>query len=382
MAKTICLTCLWEQETGNLVDRSQLSKEWAEEVGVSGAAIRRHWKHQEEEDAQSHRSAKAVTNLTKKLSSREAAPKWQIVQPARRVVVEVPSYGPQPPRNKSLALKGGDTQIGYRRFSDGRTEAFHDVKAMDLFVQIAAIYQPDDIDLLGDLLDLPSQGKYVKEAAFSNTTQLAINYLHEWLAKLRMVCPSARITIIEGNHDKRMQNFVEMNAVEAFGLKRANLPEELPVMSIPYLLRLEELDIEYVDAYPTATKWDNANTRNIHGTRASSTGSTTSQYIRELPHINTWAGHTHRVEITYKNVLGPWGEAIESYSANPGMLARGDGAVPSVKGAIHSDGSSARTVEDWQQGFGFNYYDDEESWPFVYRIRDGRTIIDGVEIAV
>lgn len=367
----ICASCLYEESTGKTVDRSKTSDKWAKKIGVSPQAVRRHWKH-----AESHISINEDTDLL------DIPKKWSIVQAAQRVVVEVPSYGPQPPRNKLLALKGGDTQIGYRRFSDGSLEAFHDVKAMDLFIQVAAIYQPDDIDLLGDLLDLPSQGKYVKEASFANNTQLAIDFLHAWLAKLRAVCPNAKITIVEGNHDKRMQNFVEMNAVEAFGLKRANLPEELPVMSIPYLLRLDELGIEYVDAYPTATKWDNSNTRNIHGTRASSTGSTTSQYIRELPHINTWAGHTHRVEITYKNVLGPWGDPIESYSANPGSLCRGDGAVPSVKGAIHSDGSSARTVEDWQLGFGFNYYDEKESWPFVYRIRDGRTIIDGVEIAV
>jgi len=42
---SVCLTCLWEDETGNTVDRSRKSKEWAKEVGVGEASIRRHWKH-------------------------------------------------------------------------------------------------------------------------------------------------------------------------------------------------------------------------------------------------------------------------------------------------------------------------------------------------
>ncbi len=368
MAEQLCLTCVWEADSGVSVDRSKKSKDWAEVVGVSGASIRRHWQHKD-------KTTQAIINLSGEVG-------WEPIRPARHVTVETPLIEAVSHSGKRLALKGGDTQVGFRKFSDGSYEAFHDEKAMELFVIIAAAYQPDEIDLLGDLLDLPSQGKYAKEAAFANTTQMAIDYLHAWLSKLRAVCPNTRISIVEGNHDKRMQNFVEINTLATFGLRQANLPESWPVMSIPYLLRLAELDITYYDAYPTATKWDNATTRNIHGTRASSVGSTTSQYIKELPHINTWAGHTHRVEITYKNVQGAWGDVIESYSANPGCLCKSDGTVPSVKGAIRADGRHGSTVEDWQQGFGFNWYDDTESWPAVYRIRDGRAIIDGVEYSV
>jgi hypothetical protein len=310
----------------------------------------------------------------------QVEPQWEpIRQP------DVLTIAATVPRNArdglSLAIKCADTQIGFRRFDDGSLEPFHDEQAMDLFIEVCRLYQPDKIQILGDFLDLPSQGRFAKEAAFARTTQMALDAGYKFLASLRAVCPSADMTIIEGNHDKRLQNFVEVNTVEAFGLKRAGL-DELPVMSIPYLLRLEDLDITYIDAYPAASEWDNAYTRNIHGTRASSTGSTTSQYIREVPQINTWAAHTHRTEITYKTSVGQFGVAHEAYSANPGCLCRTDGAVPSVKGGIHSDGSSARVVEDWQQGFGFNWFDEEQSWPSVYRIRNGTTIIDGRLIQV
>jgi predicted phosphodiesterase len=280
-----------------------------------------------------------------------------------------------------LALKGADTQIGFRRLADGSLDPFHDDKAMDVFVQAALKMQPDKIQILGDFLDLASQGRFAQEASFAQTTQPSLDRGHLFLATLRAACPDAEIIVIEGNHDKRMQNFIEANALAAFGLKRANMPDSWPTQSLPYLLRLDELGIKYVDAYPAATDWDNDNTRNIHGTKANSRGSTTAQYVFELPHLNTWAGHTHRVEVTYRSVTGARGEAVESYSANPGCLCRVDGAVPSVNGAIGADGTAARIVENWQQGFGLAYYNDTESWPYVYRIRNGVALIDGMELA-
>lgn len=305
-------------------------------------------------------------------------PLWPVVQPAALVKVSVGKIPSKPARRGlRMSIKGADTQIGYRAVGDAY-EAFHDDLAMDIFIQVVRDEQPEEVIILGDFLDLASQGRFAQEAGFSRTTQMSIDKGHEFLAKLRAVAPKARIVVVEGNHDKRMQRFIEQNALAAFGIRRANLPEEWPTMSLPFLLRLEELNIEYQDAYPAAVYWDDDRTRNIHGTRANSKGSTMAQYANDLPHINTWAGHTHRTEIIYKTVLGPRGEAIESYSANPGCLCRTDGTVPSVHGAIHSDGSSARVVEDWQAGFGVNLYDTRgQSWPQVYRIKDGQALYNG-----
>ncbi|MBT2537211.1 hypothetical protein [Arthrobacter sp. ISL-69] len=323
-----------------------------------------------------------LNNVRPIMAGAETGPAWPVIQPAEPVAITVPDRPSGPARGMRLAIKGADTQIGYRLHPDGTMDPFHDDAAMDVFVTVCRQYQPDKIQILGDFLDLASQGRFAQEAAFAQTTQHALNAGHVFLAKLRASCPDAEIVVIEGNHDKRMQNFIETNAVAAFGLKRAGLPESWPVMSLPYLLRLDELNIQYVDAYPAATDWDNDTTRNIHGTKANSRGSTTAQYVTELPHLNTWAGHTHRVEVTYRSVTGARGQAVESYSANPGCLCRVDGAVPSVNGAIGADGSAAHVVENWQQGFGFAYYNDTESWPHVYRIRDGRALINGTEYTV
>lgn len=427
---TICLTCQYEQQTGTTIDSSKTNVDWAPIVGVSEAAIRRHRLHVNQGVANqnplsrnsesSDGSFEAVITHTKQFTLKDAeewvrqsgkdpddyvltvdsraygngmwsngvkakialsersAPEWPLIQPAAPVVVNIHPPVTRPARDGlRLSLKCADTQIGFRLFEDGSYETFHDEAAMAVFLEVCRQEQPDSIVILGDFLDLPSQGKYVQEAGFARATQSALNAGHEWLASLRAACPDAHIVLIEGNHDKRMQNFIEQNALAAFGLKRANLPESWPVMSLQNLLRLDEIEVEYQDAYPAAAYWDDDNTRNIHGTRANPKGSTTAQYSNDLPHISTWVGHTHRTEITYKTVLGPRGEPIESYTANPGCLCRTDGAVPSVHGALHADGASARVVEDWQAGFGSLLYGNGESWPQVWRIKDGRTVYQG-----
>lgn len=317
-------------------------------------------------------------NNVRPKAGKDGGPAWPVVQRAAPVEVHVPVVPSKPARGDlRMSLKCADPQIGFRAVGD-EYEAFHDDDAMALFVEIVRREQPEEVVLLGDIIDLPSQSRWAQEAGFARTTQMALDATHAWLASIRAAAPDAEIVLVEGNHDKRMQNFIETNALAAFGLRQANKPEAWPSMSLPHLLRLDELGITYMDAYPAAVHWDDDTTRNIHGTRANSKGSTMSQYAQELPHINTWAGHTHRAEIVYKTVMGPRGEAIESYSANPGCLCRTDGTVPSVHGAIHSDGSSATVVEDWQQGFGVNLYDGSgNSWPQVYRIKNGTTVYKG-----
>ena len=441
MAASVCLTCLWEEETGKTIDDSLSNVEWGRVIGVKEASVRRHRNHGEPketavpgvngeetsfnsatgrkefasirsrpvtpEDAREwlrssgddpdewHIAVRSLAYGDGKHSNKMSAwPKrgpgaidtetyaWPVIQPAEPVTIQVAVPNSKPARDGlSLSLKCADPQIGFRAV-DGGYETFHDERAMDLFAEVCRIEQPDSIVILGDFLDLPSQGRWAQEAGFARTTQMAIDAGHEWLATLRAVAPDARIILIEGNHDKRLQTYVETNALAAVGLKRANMPESWPVMSLQNLLRLEDIDVEYHDAYPTATYWDDDNTRNIHGTRANSKGSTTSQYSQELPHISTWVGHTHRAEITYKTVLGPRGEAIESYTANPGCLCKTDGTVPGVHGALHADGTSARVVEDWHSGFGSLLYGNGHAWPQVWRIKDGKAFYRDRIIAV
>lgn len=313
-------------------------------------------------------------------------PQWPVIQAARPVQVNVMA----PKSNKvkltddwKTAIVLPDPQIGFRKFEDGTLDPYHDENAMSVALQIIAYEEVvsgvDQVINLGDFLDLPSQGKYAQEATFANTTQLALDYGHEFLAKQRALAPDAKIILIEGNHDRRLQNFVEINALSAFGLRRAGLPDSWPVMSLPNLLRLDDLGVDYIDAYPAGVHWVADNLRAIHGNKVRSNGSTAAAYTNAMPHISTIFGHTHRLEIQSVTTFDRVGK-IRSMAISPGCLCRIDGAVPSVHGAIGIDGRPAVEYENWQQGIAvIKYKDTGEFFVNLVQIEDGRTVYDGVE---
>jgi predicted phosphodiesterase len=322
-----------------------------------------------------------VSELSERLRELRAeitGPEWPVIQPAEpiSVTLNVPgkfpdSLGPE----WKTAVVFPDPQIGFRKYDDGTLDPFHDEKAINVALQVAAsLPHVDQIINLGDFLDLPSQGKFDQEASFSNTTQAAIDAGFKFLAVQRAIAPDAKIIVLEGNHDKRMQRFITNNAMAAFGLRKAEMPESWPVMSLPYLLRMDELDITYIDAYPTGTWWVNDKLRAIHGDKVRSNGSTAAAYTNDMSHISTIFGHIHRQEIQSKTTYDRTGK-LKTMAISPGCLCRVDGAVPSVKGSIGIDGKPAVYWENWQQGIlVINYKDTGAFHVEMVHIDDGKTI--------
>lgn len=279
-------------------------------------------------------------------------PKWQPIDRSQPVVLAAPKKVNPKKSKHTVHIALPDPQIGYRDLH-GRLDPFHDESAMDVALQITSyLEETDRLDTvvnLGDFLDLPAQGRFEQEAAFASTTQAAFDRGHLFLQEQRQAAgPKAKIVLVEGNHDRRMEKFITANMLSAFGLRRANTAE-LPTMSIPYLLRLNEIGVEYIDAYPAGAYWITESLRAIHGTKARSNGSTAAAYTNADPHISTIFGHSHRLEIQSKTVYNGAG-AIRSVAVSPGCLCRVDGAVPSVNGSTHIDGSPAKHWENWQQG--------------------------------
>ncbi len=286
------------------------------------------------------------------LDNLKPEPKWQVVEKAAPVKIIAPKAPKKFQGKHKVWVVLPDPQIGYRNI-ENNWDPFHDEAAMDVSLQITNwLFYNDRVDgviNLGDFLDLPSQGKYEQEPAFANTTQAAFDRGHKFLQEQRAAAgPKAKLVLIEGNHDRRMEKFISINAGAAWGLKRANI-DELPVMSIPYLLRLDEIGVEYIDAYPAGAFWLTENLRAIHGHKVRSGGSTAAAYTNADPHISTIFGHVHRQELQSKTTFNREGP-IKSVAVSPGCLCRVDGAVPSVNGSTKIDGTPATYYENWQQG--------------------------------
>lgn len=314
----------------------------------------------------------------------ETGPQWPVVQPAAPItIVPPPAKKLRQPSDWQTAVILPDPQIGFRQFEDGTLDPFHDDRAMDVAIQIVAALEDDrgvqQVVNLGDFLDLPAFGKYEQEATFASTTQLAIDRGHKFLAEQRAAAPSSKIVVLEGNHDRRMQRFITNNALASFGLRQANAPDSWPVMSLPFLLHMDALDIEYIDAWPAGTWWVNDQLRAIHGDKVRSGGSTAAAYTQDTPHISTVFGHIHRQEVQSRTVFDRMGK-IRSMAISPGCLCRVDGAVPSVHGSVGLDGRPATVYENWQQGVSVIYYKPEgQFYVDLVQIDDGFTVYQGQE---
>ena len=299
---------------------------------------------------------------------------WEPVAPARPVTITAPKEYKKPKTKHRVFSILPDPQIGYRLLNDVY-DPFHDERAMDVALQITSWLADNDrmdgVINLGDYIDLPTFGRFEQEPAFANTTQKAFDRAHLFLQEQRAAAgPKAEIVLIEGNHDRRMEKFISINAAAAWGLKRANA-QELPVMSIPYLLRLEEIGVEYIDAYPAGAYWLTKTLRAMHGTKVRSNGSTAAAYTNDTPHISTVFGHVHRQEVQSRTVFDREG-AIKSSAISPGCLCRVDGAVPSVNGSTKVDGSPAKFYENWQQGIAVITIDeDEQFYTELVQINEG-----------
>jgi predicted phosphodiesterase len=291
---------------------------------------------------------------------------------------------PAKPPKKVPALVGGwktavilpDPQFGYRMSGDASNpvmDPFHDEAAIDVATQVLAAVSSDTrVDLvvnLGDYLDLPAQSKYEQVSHWQQSTQAAIDAGHLWLAKQRATVPKAQIVLLEGNHDKRLTDTITKFNMASAGLRRASTPpSSWPVMSAPFLLDVDSLDVEWLDGYPARKFWINDHIKCVHGSIVRSTASTASAYSRG-DRTSTIFGHIHRIEIHHTTQQDRYGP-VRNFAATPGCLCRVDGAVPSMKGAQTLSGVPIKSYEDWQQGL------------LVLRYRDDspRFVLDAVHI--
>lgn len=308
----------------------------------------------------------------------ESGPEWPVIQQGPAVKLPTPKIVKKKTGWKT-ALVIPDMQIGYFRGADGQLVPIQDERAIDISIAIAKDAQPDLIIFVGDNADFAELGKYVTTPAYQQTSQATIDRITVLGFQYRAAVPGARMVYLEGNHEARLSRFLLQNAMAAFGLRKGDAPESWPVMSLPYLCRMDESGIEYMPGYPASHFWITDKLKVIHGDKVASGGSTAHKYLA-TEKVSVIYGHIHRrewAERTRDDHDGP----STILAASPGCLARIDGAVPSTKGGVDLDGRPIQRHEDWQQGLAVVPFD-PESGRFVYEqvaIHDGWAMWRGKE---
>lgn len=240
---------------------------------------------------------------------------------------------------------------------------FEDKAAVDVALQILEAVEHhqgvDDIIHLGDDLDLPDFGKHRSAPDVCGKLNEAIESQYRVLALERALCPSARITWLAGNHDQRVTNWLVDNAPQLLGLQRPGLEEQPPVLSVPFLCRLDELEVDYLGPYPEGELWLNDHLRCIHGTKAKGQlGSTAAAYLNAGT-ASTIYGHIHRAELLWQTRHTRNGPRT-FLAGSPGSLCDLNGAVPSAMSGINDRGQQGRMrSESWQNGIWVVTYEPE-----------------------
>lgn len=298
----------------------------------------------------------------------ETGPEWPVAAPGPSVRLPKSRVVPWYEGGWKKAVILPDIQAGYYRNPDDTLEPTHDEDAISLSLELIKKVKPSLIVLVGDNLDLPEFGKYAITPAFLRTTQATIDWTTLFCAQLRAAAPEAEIVWLAGNHEERLPKWLASNAAAAFGLRQGRLEKDLPlgwpVLSVPFLCRMDEFGIDYRPGYPAANLWITPCLKVVHGDKVKSRGSTSHMYLGQEK-VSVIFGHIHRrewAEITREDHDGP--KTI--MAASPGCLARIDGVVPSYGQGLDLDGRPLPRHENWQQGLAVIDYN-EDSGNFYYQ---------------
>lgn len=262
-----------------------------------------------------------------------------------------------------------DPQVGFRKsLRTNILTPHHDRKAMDLAHQVAVAIGATGIVYVGDVLDLADwSDKFLREPNLQYTTQPSILESAWWMGRTRAALPDAQMVVIEGNHERRMHDSIVKDLPEAFGLRPADKMQDPPALSIPNLLGLKSLGIQWRGDYPDGNFQITRGLVVEHGNVAKAkSGATVSSMVDDVTMETRIIGHIHRIECAYKTTWtadGPAFAAVWSF----GCLARIDGEVP---------GRSRR--QNWQQGLGvIDVYDWGQFSITPVQIQDGLAYFDG-----
>lgn len=242
-----------------------------------------------------------------------------------------------------------DMHFGFSRsLRTGILTPYHDREALGVALAYTATVQPDEVVLLGDVFDLADwSDKFQRTPNMYWTTQPAIMEATWWLGQLRRVCPKAKITILEGNHDERMRRAIVADMSEAYGLRKQGAT--YPALSVPGMMGLEEMGIGWVGDYPDGEYRLDTHLVAMHGVNTKSKSGATVGELAEKREESIVIGHIHRIEKATRTV---YFNSFPRYvtAMSPGCLCRIDGAVPGVQ-----------KKQNWQQGIGEAWWNEDQA---------------------
>jgi hypothetical protein len=229
-------------------------------------------------------------------------------------------------------------------------------------------FQPDRGILLGDLLDFDQLSRHRRTPEWTAGVQHTLDSAYSILRAYIEASPGTRWQMLDGNHEDRLRNSVLDHLSQMFGVTRAKEDQEedqRPVLSTPFLLRLDELGIEWespTGGYEHAQINITSELAARHGWLAKKgSGSSALGTIDHLRY-SVVIGHTHRQAIVHHTAHSIDGRAKTLLGCEAGTLAAIEG------------GLGYANAPDWQRGFAVA--DIYSGSPGLFKV-DLATFVDG-----
>lgn len=261
-----------------------------------------------------------------------------------------PTRRQRPEADAETLVFFGDT---HHPFQDRRKIALANLAVRELMPRV--------VTYVGDDLDNANWSRFESRAEWRDSTQRGIDEFSAQLAQTRAdIGADGEIVVHEGNHNIRFARELRQYNAEIIGIKRANAEEELGVLTMEFLLRCDEIGVQYISGYPEAEYWHSDTLRSFHGHRTASGNLVTVKELKDAT-VNQVHGHTHQAGIAYRTFRNGkedttiWGMEVGTF-ADPEQ-------IPSGKFSTTENGNVLRQLHDWQYGLGV-----------VHRTEDGLEI--------
>lgn len=230
---------------------------------------------------------------------------------------------------------------------------FHDENLHYLFCAWLEDNNPDELVALGDKVDFPDISRHRLDPENTAVVNECIQSGYDLFRGYRAAAPNTRMKFMPGNHDERIRNILldKPSVQPLYGVKRADTPEEQgpPVLTLPHLLRLDELEIDYVDPqgpYDLAQINLSDKLAVRHGWIARQGSGVSALATLEHLGYSIIVGHTHRQSIIYKTTHDIDSDPTTLTAAEAGCMCRIDQEVRNGR-----KWPNFTPLPDWQQGF-------------------------------
>jgi len=175
---------------------------------------------------------------------------------------------------------------------------YHDDKAWNLCLNVIKDVTPDQVICIGDFCDFYAVSQYRKNPERKQMLMWEVNKVNGELDRLADI--SKDVVFLEGNHENRLQRYMEQNAPALYG-----------ITSIEKLFHFEKRGWKH---FPYGDYYTRNKVTYVHD--LGKAGKYAMHQTMDLAGGNVVFGHTHRGGVVYESHLGSGG----NFCLNVGWL--------------------------------------------------------------